>query len=105
MADWREELSRWLAPFLAKLGHKARRRMCPLYVAGLIGPGDRKSVGLNLLHNFARRHILIDRQFVDFESVKTYDVAMHSAGRRARAAVSASPIVVQTFQSSNRRAL
>jgi hypothetical protein len=24
--------------------HKARRRMCPLYVAGLIGPGDRKSV-------------------------------------------------------------
>src|SRR5207302_5954764 len=30
--------------FLTKLGHKARRRMCPLYVAGLIGPGDRKSV-------------------------------------------------------------
>jgi hypothetical protein len=27
MADWREELSRWLAPFLAKLSHKARRRM------------------------------------------------------------------------------
>src|SRR5215208_2903253 len=24
--------------------HKARRQMCPLYVAGLIGPGDRKSV-------------------------------------------------------------
>ena len=45
MADWRDGLSRWLAPFLAKLGHKARRRMCPLYVAGLIGPGDRKSVG------------------------------------------------------------
>ena len=45
MADWRDELSNWLMPFLAKLGHKARRRMCPLYVAGLIGPGDRKSVG------------------------------------------------------------
>jgi len=45
MADWREALSGWLAPFLAGLGHKARRRMCPLYVAGLIGPGDRKSVG------------------------------------------------------------
>jgi hypothetical protein len=28
-----------------RFGHKARRRMCPLYVAGLIGPGDRKSVG------------------------------------------------------------
>ena len=45
MADWRDELSQWLAPFLARFGHKARRRMCPLYVAGLIGPGDRKSVG------------------------------------------------------------
>jgi SRSO17 transposase len=45
MADWREELSAWLAPFLARFGHKARRRICPLYVAGLIGPGDRKSVG------------------------------------------------------------
>src|SRR5262245_20486328 len=42
--DWTEELGRWLAPFLARLGHKARRRMCPLYIAGLIGPGDRKSV-------------------------------------------------------------
>jgi SRSO17 transposase len=26
---------------LARLGHKARRQMCPLYVSGLIGPGDR----------------------------------------------------------------
>jgi len=42
--DWTDELERWLAPFLACLGHKARRRMCPLYLAGLIGPGDRKSV-------------------------------------------------------------
>src|SRR6201985_3209106 len=33
-----------LMPFLDRLGHKARQRMCPLYVAGLIGPGDRKSV-------------------------------------------------------------
>src|ERR1700757_1651472 len=42
--NWTEELARWLAPFLARLGHKARRRMCPLYLAGLIGPGDRKSI-------------------------------------------------------------
>jgi SRSO17 transposase len=42
--DWRAELGRWLKPFLDRLGHKARRKMCPLYVAGLIGPGDRKSV-------------------------------------------------------------
>jgi SRSO17 transposase len=38
-------VAEWLKPFLARLGHKARRRMCPLYVAGLIGPGERKSVG------------------------------------------------------------
>jgi len=43
-SDWEDELGRWLKPFLDRLGHKARRRMCPLYVAGLIGPGDRKSV-------------------------------------------------------------
>jgi hypothetical protein len=42
--NWEEELQSWLKPFLEYLGHKARRRMCPLYVAGLIGPGDRKSV-------------------------------------------------------------
>ena len=41
---WEDELGRWLEPFLDRLGHKARRRMCPLYVSGLIGPGDRKSV-------------------------------------------------------------
>src|SRR4051794_41726743 len=43
-ADWRAELERWLEPFLARLPHRRRRAMCPLYVAGLIGPGDRKSV-------------------------------------------------------------
>src|SRR5437667_6690489 len=28
---WTEELERWLKPFLNRLAHKARRRMCPLY--------------------------------------------------------------------------
>ena len=61
-ADWKEDLERWLAPFLAGLSHPARRRMCPLYIAGLIGPGDRKSVqpmaarvgdvGYDRLHHF-----------------------------------------------------
>ena len=60
--EWTEDLERWLAPFLSTLGHKARRRMCPLYIAGLIGPGDRKSiqpmaarggeVGYDQLHHF-----------------------------------------------------
>ena len=43
-AGWRAELGSWLRPFLEALGHPARRAMCPLYVAGLIGPGERKSV-------------------------------------------------------------
>src|SRR6201987_3664903 len=43
-SDWSVELGRWLKPFLDRLGHKARRQMCPLYVSGLIGPGDRKSI-------------------------------------------------------------
>jgi SRSO17 transposase len=43
-ADWDKELERWLEPFVEALGHRTRRRMCPAYVAGLIGPGDRKSV-------------------------------------------------------------
>lgn len=61
-ADWREDLERWLEPFLSGLGHKAQRRMCPAYIAGLIGPGDRKSVqpmaarggeaGYDQLHHF-----------------------------------------------------
>ena len=42
--DWRKELERWLKPFLQRLGHKTRRRMCPVYISGLIGPGDRKSI-------------------------------------------------------------
>lgn len=61
--DWREELVAWLEPFLAALGHKARARMCPLYVADLIiGIGERKStqpmamrdgsVGYDQLHHF-----------------------------------------------------
>src|ERR1700694_5299645 len=43
-SKWEDELGRWLKPFLDRLGHKARRRMCPLYVGGLIGTGDPKSV-------------------------------------------------------------
>jgi SRSO17 transposase len=60
--DWRGDLEVWLAPFLAALRHKTRMRLCPAYVAGLIGPGDRKSVqpmaardrefGYDQLHHF-----------------------------------------------------
>ena len=60
--DWRGDLEIWLAPFLAALRHKTRMRLCPAYIAGLIGPGDRKSVqpmaardgefGYDQLHHF-----------------------------------------------------
>src|ERR1700734_2054480 len=59
---WKSDLDRWLAPFLGAFRHKTRARMCPVYVAGLIGVGDRKSVqpmaartdavGYHQLHNF-----------------------------------------------------
>ncbi len=59
---WREELEIWLKPFVTALGDRRRGRMCPLYVAGLIGPGDRKSIqpmaareaaaGYDQLHHF-----------------------------------------------------
>jgi SRSO17 transposase len=41
---WRDDLEAWLKPFAGALRHKTRAQMCPAYVAGLIGPGDRKSV-------------------------------------------------------------
>jgi len=60
--DWRSDLEVWLAPFLAALRNKTRMRVCPAYIAGLIGPGDRKSVqpmaarsgefGYDQLHHF-----------------------------------------------------
>jgi SRSO17 transposase len=43
-ANWRAALEQWLGPFLTRLPHRRRRALCPLYVAGLIGPGERKSV-------------------------------------------------------------
>jgi SRSO17 transposase len=60
--DWQADLDRWLAPFVAALRHKTRAQMCPAYIAGLIGPGDRKSIqpmatrageiGYDQLHHF-----------------------------------------------------
>ena len=43
-ASWEREFATWITPFLEALGHKARRRWAPVYLRGLLGPGDRKSV-------------------------------------------------------------
>ena len=42
--DWREGLEGWLEPFVATLGHEKRRRWAPVYLRGLIGPGECKSL-------------------------------------------------------------
>ena len=42
-ADWRAEFEAWLAPFLARLRRSEQRRWAPVYLQGLLGPGERKS--------------------------------------------------------------
>src|SRR4051812_17755026 len=44
LRGWEGELERWLAPFLPALGREAQRRWAPVYLKGLILPGERKSV-------------------------------------------------------------
>jgi SRSO17 transposase len=41
---WAKHLDQWLAPFLNVLGDKRRRRWAPLYIMGLLLPGERKSM-------------------------------------------------------------
>ena len=41
---WEDELERWLAPFLERLRRQAQRRWAPVYLKGLLLPGERKSV-------------------------------------------------------------
>jgi SRSO17 transposase len=38
------DLDAWLAPFLEVMGRKTRRSWAPLYLRGLLGPGERKSL-------------------------------------------------------------
>jgi SRSO17 transposase len=38
------QLDRWMEPFLDAFQHKVRRKWAPLYVRGLLAPGDRKSI-------------------------------------------------------------
>ncbi len=38
------DLDAWLEPFLDVVGHKKRRTWAPLYLRGLLGPGERKSL-------------------------------------------------------------
>ena len=42
--SWQAEFEAWPAPFLARLRRKEQRRWAPVYLQGLLGPGERKSV-------------------------------------------------------------
>lgn len=44
MLNWRADLQAWLAPFLAAFPRAEPRRWAPVYLEGLLGPGERKSV-------------------------------------------------------------
>lgn len=41
---WEQEFTAWLTPFLVALGDRRRARWAPVYVRGLLAPGERKSV-------------------------------------------------------------
>lgn len=41
---WLKELERWCEPYLVAFEHKVRRRWAPVYLRGLLLPGERKSI-------------------------------------------------------------
>jgi len=41
---WERELEEWFAPFSEAFGNKKRRKWAPVYLMGLLGPGERKSI-------------------------------------------------------------
>jgi SRSO17 transposase len=43
-AGWENEFERWLEPFLGRLRRPAQRHWAPVYLKGLILPGERKSI-------------------------------------------------------------
>jgi SRSO17 transposase len=43
-ARWEAEFDRWVQPFLREFGHAGQRRWAPVYLRGLIAPGERKSI-------------------------------------------------------------
>jgi SRSO17 transposase len=44
IGTWEREFNQWLQPFVAVLGHAARQHWAPVYLRGLLAPGERKSV-------------------------------------------------------------
>jgi SRSO17 transposase len=64
------DLDCWLEPFLAALGHKKRRTWAPLYLGGLLGPSERKSLqpmaaSLGLSGHDQLQHFIASRAWDD----------------------------------------
>ena len=57
--EWQADRTRWLAPYLQRVGNMARNRMCPTHVAGLIGPDDRKSIQPNAIAYDQLHHLSV----------------------------------------------
>jgi SRSO17 transposase len=72
-AKWEAQFERWMQPFLAQFGHKGQRRWAPVYLRGLIAPGERKSV-----EPMARRQCPGDQeQLHHFVATSTWETCDH----------------------------
>ena len=72
-AQWEAEFERWTQPFLAEFGHAGQRRWAPIYLRGLIAPGERKSV-----EPMARRQCPGDKeQLHHFVATSKWETSAH----------------------------
>lgn len=72
-ARWEQEFERWVRPFLTEFGHKGQRRWAPIYLRGLIAPGERKSV-----EPMARRQCPADKeQLHHFVATSKWETRAH----------------------------
>ena len=83
-----QDLDRWLAPFLAAMGHKKRRLWAPLYLRGLLGPSERKSLqpmaaSLGLAGHDQLQHFVASPAWDDGAAVARAGRTGRPAGRRA----------------------
>ena len=83
------DLDRWLEPFLAALGHKKRRGWAPLYLRGLLGPSERKSLqpmaaSLGLSGHDQLRHFIASPAWEDAPLWRVLADAGYGAGAAFR---------------------
>jgi SRSO17 transposase len=70
---WEAEFERWMQPFFAAFGHAKQRRWAPIYLRGLMAPGERKSV-----EPMAQRQCPGDKQQLHhFVSTSPWDTRGH----------------------------